>query len=528
MTYIEKKEYLHSLAKDWWKFNMKKSAICDKCNGSITRNKGYLIKQSLNFSSSTPDLLCDECIDVVEQYINNNIYIESETKKFILGNSQHYLPISDDIQIYNYQMRLSFSVFYFIQEIIKKMPSYNNGLLIMGINIEYLEIKKRNDKVTLKGVNLPLLIQSTLKNNIKKLEVIDNYFSDEIFKKNHFDVIITFEFIHHLQNEDKIKLYNNIYKSLKNGGSYYECDYVLPENNNFENVFDKNMFAKMKGLDTYTILKANGKITDSEYFYHFDTLEYENNIITYLTDSGFNNIQRLCKHEDLIILNAVKTINDCLDIKENIINKDEEIVNGDFNEAISENRNSAKIFKKELLDKYIGKDVRELLFNNGFAYYKKGLHEQAVREFTNLLGIDSNFDKAFLFRGFAYASIGDYDHAISDFNSILKIRPADCEALYNRGGAYYFKGDFNKAILDWEKVQLINPNYLDTNKSIELARKKVDETKNKSIDENIHEAEINQEKDVILKNDDWICGKCKTLNGWNRNICAKCAKRKDY
>lgn len=54
--------YCHAEAVEWWKTNELESAICDKCNGPVRRNSGYLIGRSL---------YCGLCEDMFSEEYRN-------------------------------------------------------------------------------------------------------------------------------------------------------------------------------------------------------------------------------------------------------------------------------------------------------------------------------------------------------------------------------------------------------------------------------------------------------------------------
>lgn len=43
-----------------------------------------------------------------------------------------------------------------------------------------------------------------------------------------FDGALSVQTLHHFSHEEKIKLYKNIFKSLKENGFYIETDYMAP------------------------------------------------------------------------------------------------------------------------------------------------------------------------------------------------------------------------------------------------------------------------------------------------------------
>lgn len=91
-----------------------------------------------------------------------------------------------------------------------------------------------------------------------KIELIESTFEKLDLKENSFDLIISSLAIHHLVDDDKQKLFNEIHKWLKPGGLFvladvvravsdkiYEEDWNLFEQDNLKNGMSKEDLAKM-------------------------------------------------------------------------------------------------------------------------------------------------------------------------------------------------------------------------------------------------------------------------------------------
>lgn len=86
------------------------------------------------------------------------------------------------------------------------------------------------------------------------------------------------------------------------------------------------------------------------------------------------------------------------------------------------------------------------LFEDGVFFFKKGMYNEAIDRFSELLDVNSNDANAFKNRGVAYLKIGKYDLAIQDFESAKAIFPELKDLHTNLGVAWYYKKECAKAI----------------------------------------------------------------------------------
>jgi tetratricopeptide (TPR) repeat protein len=93
-----------------------------------------------------------------------------------------------------------------------------------------------------------------------------------------------------------------------------------------------------------------------------------------------------------------------------------------------------------------GEETAEAYFSKGLDYYKKGMYDEAIVEFTNAIEINPIHDEAYNKRGFAYYKKGDFDRSIADYHKALEsARPDSVEVYYNMGLALAAKGEYSKA-----------------------------------------------------------------------------------
>src|SRR5690606_14690684 len=71
--------------------------------------------------------------------------------------------------------------------------------------------------------------------------------------------------------------------------------------------------------------------------------------------------------------------------------------------------------------------------SRGLDYFKKGMYEEAIAEFTKAIEINPKYALAYINRGAAYSRKGQHDQAIVDYTRAIEINPELVGANYNRG-----------------------------------------------------------------------------------------------
>jgi protein O-mannosyl-transferase len=146
---------------------------------------------------------------------------------------------------------------------------------------------------------------------------------------------------------------------------------------------------------------------------------------------------------------------------------------------------------KKVLDFGNKKDPSQLegRLDLGLAYYRKGMYDDALRIYTELINMapdetaayfqralvyqysnkvqpqlaladyskaidmNPNYVDAYLNRGSLYVDqLSEYDLGIADFNKVLEINPNNIDAGTNKGIAYYRKGDYEEALNSYNQV----------------------------------------------------------------------------
>jgi tetratricopeptide (TPR) repeat protein len=132
--------------------------------------------------------------------------------------------------------------------------------------------------------------------------------------------------------------------------------------------------------------------------------------------------------------------------------------------------------------------------NRGDEYRHKGEYDNAVREYTRAIEINTNYLGAYWNRGVCYEIKKEYDQALADYTAGLRINPNQAElyhgigvvyrdqmkdydraieqftmgikynskflqAYVNRGVCYYYKNDYDRALKDLADAEKIDSNY---------------------------------------------------------------------
>lgn len=90
----------------------------------------------------------------------------------------------------------------------------------------------------------------------------------------------------------------------------------------------------------------------------------------------------------------------------------------------------------------------DALYRRGLSYYALGSYDQAVNDFSTLLGKDESRTDARFQRALAFFNLARYQEAIADLDATLKQDPSRTAAYYWRGRAYMAAGRYEEAAQD--------------------------------------------------------------------------------
>jgi SAM-dependent methyltransferase len=118
-----------------------------------------------------------------------------------------------------------------------------------------------------------------------------NYFEYN-FGEAKFDAAISFETMHHLTREEKSGLYANVRKSLKPGGKYIECDYMVDTQGEEDNWLEESRRLRSEqGIPSGAL-------------YHYDTPLTINNQIRLLLAAGYIQVKKAWRKNGTAIIVA--------------------------------------------------------------------------------------------------------------------------------------------------------------------------------------------------------------------------------
>lgn len=96
----------------------------------------------------------------------------------------------------------------------------------------------------------------------------------------------------------------------------------------------------------------------------------------------------------------------------------------------------------------------------GYAYFRKEMWAQAIREFDFALDLDvdgSHSYRIFQLRGVAYSANCQLDAAIADANRTMALKPGEATPYFNRGLVWLRKGDTARARTDFAQAHRMKP-----------------------------------------------------------------------
>jgi cyclopropane fatty-acyl-phospholipid synthase-like methyltransferase len=178
-----------------------------------------------------------------------------------------------------------------------QIPESSEKLLDLGCGtgLELDEIFKKYPDIKVTGIDLSdgMLHKLQEKHFNKNLSLINASYLDYDFGIECYDTVVSFETLHHLSHDEKVRLYTNLYKALKQNGIYIEADYMAP-NQEYEDFY----YAENKRIREEMGIK--------EGFYHYDTPCTVSNQKMLLLQSGFRKVTEIWRKENTVMLIAVK------------------------------------------------------------------------------------------------------------------------------------------------------------------------------------------------------------------------------
>jgi tRNA (cmo5U34)-methyltransferase len=200
---------------------------------------------------------------------------------------------------YDHHMIVELRLEEFYREIANCFPSGagNPTLLDLGcgtgLELERLYEKLPGLRVT--GIDLSENMLNALRDKFpdKALTLIhDSYFHANL-GENRFDYALSTYSLHHFSEEDKIRLYERVYVSLRDNGMYVEGDYICP-------TMEQQLFHI---AENQRLRKENGI---SGGYYHYDTPFTAATQMRLLRSAGFSDVRLVREWENTGIFVAIK------------------------------------------------------------------------------------------------------------------------------------------------------------------------------------------------------------------------------
>jgi len=193
----------------------------------------------------------------------------------------------------------------------KYLPAGTKTLLDLGIGtgLELSEIFKRFPDVRVTGYDIAkdMLDRLVEKYPSKHLDLRNESYLAAHFGENTYDAALTVMTLHHYNHDDKTAIYRRICDSLRPGGIYVECDYML-SNQEYEDpqAVEDGFFNQYQSLFSKQRL-------DRAKEYHFDTPCTVDNQIKMLCAAGFSGAKVVWQYKNTVVVSAKKGV--FLDIK---------------------------------------------------------------------------------------------------------------------------------------------------------------------------------------------------------------------
>ena len=128
----------------------------------------------------------------------------------------------------------------------------------------------------------------------KQMNLIEgDYFATE-FGREAFDLAVSFQTMHHFSKEKKLGLYRRIFRALKPGGQYLECDYMVENQAEEDYWFAENQ----------RIRREEGIPEDA--FYHYDTPCTIQNQVDLFLKAGFSRSEMVWRVENTTLIVSKK------------------------------------------------------------------------------------------------------------------------------------------------------------------------------------------------------------------------------
>lgn len=186
------------------------------------------------------------------------------------------------------------------------LPEGCKELLDLGIGtgLELETVFQRFPEVRVTGIDLSGEMLGLLRKKYpdKKLLLHRMSYFDFDMGENRYDGALTVMTLHHYTHQVKTELYRRILRSLKPGGVYVECDYMIPA----EEVEDPQGTEDFFFAEYERLKREQGLGREKEY--HYDAPCTVENQKKMLLAAGFREVKEVWRKESTVVLTAKKAI----------------------------------------------------------------------------------------------------------------------------------------------------------------------------------------------------------------------------
>jgi tetratricopeptide (TPR) repeat protein len=119
------------------------------------------------------------------------------------------------------------------------------------------------------------------------------------------------------------------------------------------------------------------------------------------------------------------------------------------------------LLDQELADDEFKLHRSVLRFNRGQVYAGLGRLDEAIADYTAVIGDDPNYPEYYFDRGNLLRRVGRNAEALGDYDTAIALSPPFPEVFYNRADLKYAVGDLTGALADFTYVLELDPRFLD-------------------------------------------------------------------
>ena len=200
-------------------------------------------------------------------------------------------------------------------------------------------------------------------------------------------------------------------------------------------------------LDLYNRIKETTKISAMVSNYSSNLLDYKEEVVPILQDSGSYIDRDLVKPTLQDYSSAIQECNRAL-----MINPQDAMAyfnRGTVKTCLNDFNSAIQDFNKaiEINPRFTG-----AYFNRGMAKGFLQDHTGALQDYSKVIEIDPQNADAYSNRGKEKSAYLEFNSALEDFNKAIGINPYDSDTYYCRGGAKHVLGDNDGACKDWRKA----------------------------------------------------------------------------